>query len=74
MDSCAWVPDKIEENDISYVVFSEGNLKKKKRKTALSIKHEIHIVFLLCVDIYTNVCAIHLHARVVKFNFAHLFI
>lgn len=72
MDSCAWVPDKIEKNDISYVVFSEGNLKKKK--TALSIKHEIHIVFLLCVDICTNVCAIHLHARLVKFNFAHLFI
>lgn len=60
MDSCAWVPDKIEENDILYVVFSEGNLKKN----------------LLCVDICTNVCAIHLHARVVKFNFnfAHLFI
>lgn len=72
MDSCAWVPDEIEENGILYAVFSEGNLKKKK--TALSIKHEIHIVFLLCVDICTNLCAIHLHARVVKFNFAHLFI
>lgn len=51
MDSCAWVPDEIEENGILYVVFSEGNLKKKKRKTALSIKHEIHIFFLFCVDI-----------------------
>lgn len=69
MDSCAWVPNEKEENDILYVVFSEGDL----NTAALSINHEFFLFFfLLCVDTCTNVYVMRL--RFVNYNFARLFI